>query len=139
MNIYFAGSVRGGKSDQELYTYIVNRMKSIGNVFTEEMSTLPAEGAEKTDRDIYEENYSWIIQCDAMVAEVSTPSSGVGFEIGMAISKQKSVLCLYREQPGKKLSAMIAGCPFVTNKTYQIEEDLPQIIDAFFSKIKQPS
>ena len=50
-------------------------------------------------------------QADAMIAEVTNPSLGVGYEIAKAEEWNLPVLALYRPQPGKKLSAMIAGSP----------------------------
>ncbi len=35
MKIYFAGSIRGGRRDAELYYKIVQQLKTYGEVFTE--------------------------------------------------------------------------------------------------------
>ena len=56
----------------------------------------------------------------------------MGYEIGRAVENQKRVLCLYRPQDGKRLSAMIAGSPDVTNAEYQTLDDAKKIIDDFF-------
>ena len=37
-----------------------------------------------------------------LVAEVTQPSLGVGYEIGRAVDMDKRILCLYRPQPGKR-------------------------------------
>ena len=39
-----------------------------------------------------------------LVAEVTQPSLGVGYEIGRALDMNKKILCLYRPQPGKRMS-----------------------------------
>ena len=45
-----------------------------------------------------------------LVAEVSTPSSGVGYEIAAARYRYKiPVICLYRPAYTKRCSAMISG------------------------------
>jgi nucleoside 2-deoxyribosyltransferase len=49
----------------------------------------------------------WVKECDALVAEVSTPSHGVGYEIALALSMEKPVLCCYRK--GKRVSKMLTG------------------------------
>jgi len=36
-----------------------------------------------------------------VVAEVTQPSLGVGYEIGRAVAMNKKILCLYRPQEGK--------------------------------------
>ena len=35
MKIYFAGALRGGREDQELYLEIINYLKQFGEVLTE--------------------------------------------------------------------------------------------------------
>jgi nucleoside 2-deoxyribosyltransferase len=51
----------------------------------------------------------WIKNCDALIAEVSVPSHGVGYEIGFALNLGKPVLCLHHQD--KKVSKMITGNP----------------------------
>ena len=47
------------------------------------------------------------MQCDSfsvavLVAEVTQPSLGVGYEIGRAVDMKKKVLCLFRPQSGRR-------------------------------------
>ena len=62
-----------------------------------------------TPREVYDRDVAWIRACDALVAEVSAPSHGVGFEIGFALEYGKPVLCL--AQKGIVVSKMITGNP----------------------------
>jgi len=63
------------------------------------------------DGYIYGRDMEWIALADALVAEVSGPSLGVGYEISYALhSRRMPVLCLVHEGAGS-LSAMIAGNP----------------------------
>jgi len=66
-----------------------------------------------------------------LVAEVSVPSHGVGYEIGFALGLQKPVLALY--QDGCKVSKMISGNPDsnLTVKLYRTSEDAIQIVRKF--------
>ncbi|MEX2144004.1 MAG: hypothetical protein WD740_05360, partial [Anaerolineales bacterium] len=43
----------------------------------------------------------------AVVAEDTTPSHGVGYEISYALDREKPVLCLYRR--GARVSKMLTG------------------------------
>ena len=52
-----------------------------------------------------------MLNSDIVVAEVSTPSIGVGYEIGRAVAAGIFVIALYKIGPTKPLSAMIAGAP----------------------------
>lgn len=117
MKIYFAGSIRAGRQDAELYRELIACLRQYGDVLTEHVGDDDLESAgEKmmSDREIHDRDMEWLAGSDAVVAEVTTPSLGVGYEIASGIALDKPVLCLYRPQPGKSLSAMIAGSPAVT-------------------------
>lgn len=73
-------------------------------------------------------------ESDLLVAEVSTPSLGVGYEISYAIENDKDVLCLYHERSGKQLSAMINGCPDLTVARYSQVEAIEDIIKGYLSR-----
>lgn len=114
MKIYFAGSIRGGREDSALYAQIIDYLKSFGEVLTEhigdpKLTDLGDDGP--TDRYIHDRDLEWLQTADVLIAEVTTVSLGVGYEIGRAVESGKKVLCLFRPESGKNLSAMIAGCP----------------------------
>ena len=137
MKIYFAGSIRGGRDDAELYGELIRYLGKFGQVLTEHIGDRPIQGHDENDpddRSIYERDLCWLQAADAVIAEVSTPSLGVGYEIGAAVSMKKRVLCLYRPGKAKRLSAMIAGCPEVTNAEYRSRKEAEAIIDGFLKK-----
>jgi len=112
MNVYFACSITGGRDLEPVYLSLVRALLEAGhtvptahlaesNVKAYEAVSLPAE--------IYARDTAWIRGCDALVAEVSTPSHGVGYEIGYALGLDKPVLCLH--QAGRPVSKMITGNP----------------------------
>ena len=76
---------------------------------------------------------AWLRQSDAVVAEVTTPSLGVGYELGAAENIGKPVLCLYRTGPGRRLSAMIAGNAKLVTREYSTFEDASVIISEFLN------
>jgi len=137
MKIYFAGSIRGGRDDVDLYSQIIEHLKKHGEVLTEHIGNKNLEiSGEDTQDDtfIHHRDFEWILQSDIIVAEVSKPSLGVGYEIGRAIENNKRVLCLYRPQKGKKLSAMIAGSRDITNAEYKTIDEAKNIIDIYINK-----
>ena len=69
---------------------------------------------------------------DVVGIGIHTANALRGYEIGRAIENNKRVLCLYRPQDGKRLSAMIAGSPDVTNAEYKNLDDAKKVIDDFF-------
>jgi 2'-deoxynucleoside 5'-phosphate N-hydrolase len=120
MTIYFAGSIRGGRDDRVLYAEIIQLLRGFGTVVTEHVGdanvTLGGENA--PDREIHDRDISWLRSADAIVAEVTAPSLGVGYELGRAVEWGKRIICLYRPQKGRKLSGMIAGAPGVVVHEY---------------------
>lgn len=137
MKIYFAGSIRGGRDDKKLYLEIINLLGKYGKVLTEHIGdkTLSAMGEDgPTDEYIYDRDMAWLNEADVVVAEVTTPSLGVGYEIGKMEDK-KPTLCLYREQDGKRISAMIGGNKNVKIEKYIVLKDLDSILERFFKKL----
>ena len=137
MKIYFAGSIRGGRDDWALYRDIIGVLREYGTVFTEHIgsSELEITGEDLADRDIHDRDLAWLKDSDYLVAEVSTPSLGVGYEIAKATEWGKPVLCLFRTHPGKKLSAMIAGSDGVQLSPYVDITDLSEIVGKFFNGV----
>jgi nucleoside 2-deoxyribosyltransferase len=130
MKIYFAGSIRGGRKDRNIYFFAIQELQKFGTVLTEHIGKkdLKEEGEHGiTDLEIFERDMSWVREADIVVAEVTTPSLGVGYEIGQAESMNKPIICLYRKTEGKRLSAMISGNSNVRIFEYSSLEDLVNI------------
>ena len=112
MKIYFACSISGGRQDEKVYQQIVKLLDELG---VEVPTAHIAEtGIEQVDshvdaNEIYQRDVDWIRESDLLIAEVSTPSHGVGYEIGYALSHHKPVLCLHNQRA--VVSKMITGNP----------------------------
>ncbi len=136
MNIYFAGSIRGGREDLDLYQAIVELLSAYGTVLTEHVKNsdvLSIDTADK-NKEIYKRDMDWLVKSDVVIAEVTQPSLGVGYEIGQAEAMGKKVLCLYRKLPEKNLSAMIAGNSKIRLEEYESGADLDAILKKFLAK-----
>jgi len=136
MKIYFAGSIRGGRDDRELYGKIIDHLRSHGAVLSEhigskEVSSLGEHNL--SDEEIFRRDLELISQADLVVAEITNPSFGVAYEVVTALMQGKKLLCLYREQEGKRLSAMISGNPAIPVKRYKTEAELFEILDHYFT------
>ncbi len=134
MKIYFAGSIRGGREDQALYLEIVKLLREYGEVLTEHIGDedLSAAGETLDDRAISDRDLAWLKEADYLVAEVTAPSLGVGFELGKATEWGKPVLCLYRPGDNRLLSALIAGSKDIKVCEYQNARELKKVFDDFF-------
>ena len=132
MKIYFAGAIRGGREDTSIYLQIVSMLTRYGTILTEHVGdpNLDVRGEELSDQQIYDRDLEWLRNCDCLVAEVTKPSLGVGFEIGKATEWGIQVLCLYRPSESRSLSAMIAGCDKVTVEAYRSVDE----VDAIFAR-----
>ena len=112
MKIYFAGSIRGGRDDVKLYKQIIDYVSTYGEVLTEHVGNenLTKIGENiNSDKFIFDRDIKWLSSVNIVIAEVSTPSLGVGYELGIAESLNKPILCLYKKNNNKRLSAMING------------------------------
>jgi nucleoside 2-deoxyribosyltransferase len=134
MKIYFAGAIRGGRADAPLYLEIVKLLREHGEVLTEHVAAeeLTARGEPAADKAIHDRDLEWLRQADCLVAEVTVPSLGVGYEIGRMVEWGKPILCLYRSREDRTLSAMIAGGDPIDVRKYQKSADLKEIFDEFF-------
>ena len=133
MKIYFAGSIRGGREDVTLYGRIVDLLARYGQVLTEHVGR-PDHGEHSLSDDvIFRRDMAWLEEADVVVAEVTIPSHGVGYEIARADTLSKPILCLHRPADGRRLSALIAGNPRFRCQPYQELADLPPLLDDFLS------
>ena len=133
MKIYFAASIRGGRDESATYMRIVEQLRKYGEVLTEHVGdrALTVAGEDSDDCFVHDRDLEWLKQADYLVAEVTTPSLGVGYEIGKATEWGKPALCLYRQTDIRPLSAMISGCRGVTVRLYQHTDELPKILDEY--------
>jgi len=140
MNIYFSCSITGGRAEEKVYQALVDEMLALGhevptahlsgsNVMVLEDSELPAA--------IYERDMNWLRHCDAVVAEVTSPSHGVGYEIAVGITLGKPVLCCY--QRGRRVTKMLTGnsSPNLTLCAYDSAAEAAGIVREFLNGLNR--
>ena len=127
MNIYFAGSIRGGRSDVVLYHELIEYMKRNHTVLTEHVGDLSLQEA-ATDTAIYEQDTAWLRESDIVIAECSSPSLGVGYELAYAEKFGKPVHIFYNRSR-TSLFAMLTGDAYFTIHPYDCEEEIYPILD----------
>lgn len=129
--VYFAGSIRGGRADAELYGRVIRHIQEEHIVLTEhigDLSLSKLEGVENSDAAIYEQDTAWLREADLVIAECTTPSLGVGYELAYAESHNIPVHIFY-DKSRTRLSAMLAGDKYFHIHPYADEEDLLQMVD----------
>lgn len=136
MQAYFSCSITGGRAEQQIYKKIVEHLQKRGwNVPTAHLAEAGVLNEEVVidPRVVYQRDVRWVLESDILVAEVSTPSHGVGYEIALAELHKKPVFCCY--QQGKKVSKMILGNenPIYRIYGYKGLDDLLPILDDFLT------
>ena len=134
MNIYFCGSIRGGRQDASRYASMIRRLSLYGTVLTEHVgdSSLTDLGGDGTNEYIYERDTAWLRESDILIAECTTPSLGVGYELAYGEAHGKPVHIFYGGDDPRRLSAMLAGNPAFHKHFYRTEEELWRELDGIF-------
>ena len=141
MNIYFACSITGGREFEPVFQAIVNAMQADGHqvptAHLAEASVCEAELVVAPD-EVYQRDVDWIRAADVLVAETSTPSHGVGYEIGFALGLGKPVLVCHHSDKG--ISKMISGNPDpnLVIRQYLDADGAIRVVRAFLSNIDLP-
>jgi 2'-deoxynucleoside 5'-phosphate N-hydrolase len=137
MKIYFAGSIRGGRDEEDNYMELIHHLTTFGEVLTEHIGNKGIDKSElnNTDQYIYERDINWLKKSDVMVADVTVPSLGVGYEISFAEQLNIPILCLFNPKNKKSLSAMLSGNKKIINNEYQSINDAKLVLDNFFANL----
>ena len=137
MNIYFAGSIRGGRDEADNYLKIIDHLTQYGEVLTEHvgLKNIEKNDQKNTDSYIFQRDISWLKTSDLMIADVTVPSLGVGYEIGFAERLNIPILCIYNPNSTKSLSAMVLGNKTFTCRNYNNVTEAKLLIDKFISSI----
>ena len=131
--VYFAGSIRGGRKDAELYKSIIRHIRQKGHIVLTEhvgdLSLSKTEGMKNRDVAIYEQDTSWLRESDVVIAECSTPSLGVGYEMAYAESHAIPVHIFYDARRGA-ISAMLTGDKYFHIHPYSSEAEIYPAVDS---------
>ena len=129
MKIYFAGSIRGGRQDAELYRKVIAVLKEKHQVLTEHVGDLGLSTVEdKGDKAIYEQDTAWLRECDVVVAECTQVSLGVGYEL--AYAEAHGIPChIFYDRGKTQLSAMLTGNPYFHIHPYEKEQEIYPLLD----------
>jgi 2'-deoxynucleoside 5'-phosphate N-hydrolase len=140
MKIYFSCSLTGGRTDEAAYGAIVDHLLAGGHdVLTAHLARPEVMDLEQVVEpgEVYQRDIEWIRECEALVAEVSTPSHGVGYEIAYALERAKPVLCCARR--GARVSKMLTGnsAPGFRLIIYREPQEALQAVDAFLASVER--
>ena len=133
--VFMSGSMRGGRRLLDTYKFILEVLLSSGaEVLSQHVArdTIFEEEQGMSEAEIFMRDMGGVERCDCLVAEVTVPSIGVGYEICHAVCLGKPVLCVYEE--GAKASAMVLGNKGVVANSYKSDNVLRDIIVGFIDE-----
>lgn len=140
MNVFFSGSIRGGRQMLPTYRHICKFLRSMGlDVLSWHVADLELEGkeAKMSEREIYDRDIGLLKRSDCLIAEVTIPSIGVGYEIcrGLGMGIGLPVLCIHKQ--GANVSAMLLGNSDknMIVEEYTNDEQLENIISGFVGSV----
>lgn len=148
MKIYLAGSISGGREFEKGIKAIAKVLQDEGHeiltpfVVDSELNTrrFPNLTGKERDRAIFREDLNLLVMSDAIIAEVSKPSTGVGIELGFLLGMmvfngvRKPTLALVDDSlREKRNSSLLGGNPYVRLLYYSPEciPDLKEKLEVF--------
>lgn len=137
IQVYFAASIRGGRQDVQLYHDMIAYIKQYGTISTEHIGNAAHSINEQEfskDQLIYLQDTNWLMHSNVVIAECTTPSLGVGYELAFAERHQIPVHVFYRPQQ-TQLSAMIKGDAYFHIHPYSDFSSFCAQIDEIFQSL----
>ena len=141
MIVYCAGAINGDTTYQKNYIEMIRFVESMNHTPLAELNGKFNASIPLSDNQIYTRDIKWIEDSILMIAEISGPSLGVGFEIAYALFRKRIPVLALASTEVEKISAMITGCnsELLTVKRYQNIEDMQNIISDYFKNLEQES
>ncbi len=144
MRVYLACTVRGDRGGVLAARAIDERLRALGHeVLTSHLLEDGVDDSEssQSEREVFERDRAWLDACDAVVAEASGSSYGVGFEVGYVTGRAPStgqrVFVLYDATRRHQLSRLMLGYndEHGTLCEYRSLDEVRAFIDAHFSAV----
>ena len=141
--IYIALPIQGQRLGNNAYQHLSKAVDELGFlVANPQVLEPPLEdaGARFNPRDVYQDNYRLLKSSDLLVAEISRPSLGVGYEIASAEHFGLPILCVYQAKLRQSVSLMILGIPYrrFLTASYNTVDELKMCIESAVRELMVP-
>lgn len=136
MIVYCAGAIKGDSSYRESYLDVINIVKDNGHSALSELNPEFKSAFPLNEKQVFQRDIKWIEKSSLMIAEISGPSLGVGFEIAYALyMREIPVLALYDSEV-EMVSAMITGgdSELLYVMPYHNKKELEEIVKNFLKQ-----
>jgi hypothetical protein len=125
---------------REYITKLIDRISSINGVELLRFHSNPLALGGGEHADVYlQDIHQCIMKADAMIADCTYPSTGLGWEIGAIVeARKKPVLAMAKE--GAKVTRLLLGAecdknPLFNFKYYKSEEEANRFAEGFIYKL----
>ncbi len=135
MKVYISGSIYGGRQKVENYKAIIEKIEEFAEVLNKNIiddDVIEKETFQK-DNEIFEDLENKMREADFILAEVTVPSLGVGYEIGFSDMIGKKIIAIYDLNDIEKVSTMIRGNERIKligyHKIEEITDNLERLLE----------
>ena len=135
MKVYISGSIYGGRQKVENYKAIIKKIEEFAEVLNKNIiddDVIEKETFQK-DNEIFEDLENKMREADFIIAEVTVPSLGVGYEIGFSDMIGKKIIAIYDLNDIEKVSTMIRGNERIKligyHKIEEITDNLERLLE----------
>lgn len=140
--VYFVASLAGKEQYGEFFKEIALFLRSLGYTVWDDVNTVNVDEAHAFDKkritDYYVSVQKRIKEADIFIAELSHPSSAVGYEIGFAVANDKPVLVLRSDKLKTVPGAPLRGNPSKLLTIYKYNKyNLHERIESFLKKAEK--
>lgn len=146
MKVFFTGSTSKLKEDTSKYLYIINYLETLGHVNTNYIHYPENSDKRRSIEDeiikkqvgVYDYSISLINSSDIVIADITTQSIKVGYQIDYALNKKIPTLVIYKKSKDFVLPIVLQHSHYGLLKTqeYKELEDLKIIIKNYLNNIK---
>ena len=136
MKIYVSGSIYGGTQKIDTYKILIEELEKYGEVLNKQIAdpNTIANEVSYEEEEIYKDLEKKLISSDILLAEVSIPSLGVGYELGFADKLNKKIITIYDKNYTEKVTTMIRGNKRITLIPYQRIEEITNNLDKILDR-----
>ena len=135
MKVYISGSIYGGRQKVENYKEKKKKIEEFAEVLNKNIiddDVIEKETFQK-DNEIFEDLENKMREADFILADVTVPSLGVGYEIGFSDMIGKKIIAIYDLNDIEKVSTMIRGNERIKligyHKIEEITDNLERLLE----------
>ena len=141
MKIYISGSlisVKDREKAHQFYEFLADVCRGEGHEpYLPHQNSDPVLHNHLSNNEVFEKDFTTLLNSDLILASINEPSTGVGAEIGIALAKEIDLIALYNKENNP--SRFILGLLLKSNKKTLVYENLDECTDLLKLNLKEMS